>query len=47
MKLNEDLGKYLETIEGSLIQNIQQNFNFFTDAFNNFDGMKADMAVIA
>lgn len=29
------------------MRNIQQNFDFFTDAFNNFDGMKEDLKTIS
>lgn len=45
--MNEDLARYLEAVENNLVKNIQNNFDFFTDAFNNFDGMKEDMRVIA
>lgn len=41
--LNDNLSKYLEIIECNLVANIQNNFDFFTDAFTNFDGMKADL----
>jgi hypothetical protein len=41
------LGRYLEIVEGNLVRNIQQNFDFFTEAFNNFDSMNEDMRVIA
>ena len=47
MKLNEDLSRYLEIVESNLAKNIQKNFDFFTQAFKNFDGMKEDMQVIA
>ena len=46
MKLNEDLNKHLEIVEENLVKNIQENFDFFTDAFNNFDEMKADLTSI-
>lgn len=45
--MNETLAKYLEAVEGNLVKNIQGNFEFFSDAFNNFDGMKEDMRYIA
>lgn len=45
--LNEALAKHLEAVEGNLVKNIQGNFEFFSDAFNNFDGMKDDMRYIA
>eukprot|EP00347_Sterkiella_histriomuscorum_P013600 403364097 len=44
---NESLAKYLEIIESNLVRNIQSNFDFFTDAFNNFDGMKDDLKTIS
>lgn len=44
--LSDNLNKYLEIVEGNLVRNIQQNFDYFTDAFTNFDGMKEDMMVI-
>ena len=47
MKLNENLNKYLETVESNLVHNIQSNFDFFTDAFTNFDGMKEDLRTIS
>lgn len=47
MKYNENLSKYLEIIESNLVRNIQQNFDFFTEAFNNFDGMKEDLKTIS
>jgi hypothetical protein len=45
--LNENLSRYLEVVENNLVVNIQNNFDFFTEAFNNFDGMKEDMRTIA
>ncbi|CDW75065.1 UNKNOWN [Stylonychia lemnae] len=47
LKYNESLAKYLEIIESNLVRNIQSNFDFFTDAFNNFDGMKDDLKMIS
>lgn len=47
VKYNENLNKYLEIIESNLVRNIQQNFDFFTEAFNNFDGMKEDLKTIS
>ena len=41
------MGQYLEIVESNLVRNISNNFDFFTEAFNNFDGMKEDMRVIA
>ena len=38
---------YLDIVEGNLVRNIQGNFDFFTDAFNNFDSMQHDMNEIA
>jgi hypothetical protein len=29
------------------VRNISKNFDFFTNAFNNFDGMKEDLASIS
>ena len=46
-KFNEGLNKYLEIVESNLVRNIQGNFDFFTDAFNNFDGMKEDLKLIS
>lgn len=43
VKLNENLHIYLEIVESNLVTNIQSNFDFFTDAFNNFDEMKLDL----
>lgn len=45
--LNDNLNRYLEVVETNLVKNIQENFDFFTDAFNNFDGMKEDLRIIS
>ena len=44
---NDNVGGYLEIVEDNLVRNIQNNFDFFTEAFNNFDSMKLDMNAIA
>lgn len=46
-KQNDNLNKYLEIVEGNLVSNISEHFDFFTNAFNNFDGMKNDLSVIS
>lgn len=46
-ELNENLNKYLEIVESNLGRNIQDNFDFFTNGFNNFDGMKEDLRIIS
>lgn len=47
MKQNQTMNKYLEIVEQNLVKNISENFDFFTNAFNNFDGMKEDLSVIS
>ena len=46
-KLNDGLNKHLEIVESNLVKNISEHFDFFTNAFNNFDGMKEDLVVIS
>ena len=45
--MNDTLSKHLELVESNLVRTIQGNFEFFSDAFTNFDGMKLDMVYIA
>jgi hypothetical protein len=45
--LNDGLNKHLEIVESNLVKNISEHFDFFTNAFNNFDGMKEDLVVIS
>lgn len=47
MRLNEKLSHYLEIVEASLVKNISENFDFFTNAFTNFDEMKEDLSQIS
>ncbi len=44
--MNETLNSYLEIVESHLVKNIQNNFDFFTESFNNFDGMREQMGEI-
>lgn len=44
--MSENLNKYLDIVESNLVRNIQENFDYFTEAFNNFDGMRENMKVI-